>query len=239
MVINEGWNFGFIFEIPLDEGKQKLAGIKTIVMPLGVCLEPAISDKLLNWIKEGGTLISILPPGVYNQFGQKDDRITKTVMGNIEYELNAKYDKMKILKLDKNSNVSETQIKDNGSYIKADYGKGKLIILTNASPVPEDALMNLVSEATPRDYFVKNQSFRVVVRKSDKYLYAFIVNPDYYDVKEDTVVVAGSFKSVVDLGTEKLAFPVPVNRLKKSTKFKLRLAPGEGTVIRLEPESLR
>lgn len=67
---------------------------------------------------------------------------------------------------------------------------------------------------------------------------AYIVVTFFVTIKfvEDTkiLILAGSYKNAVDLGTEKFAFPAPIDKLENSTSFKLRLAPGEGTVIRLE-----
>ena len=70
-------------------------------------------------------------------------------------------------------------------------------------------------------------------RESDKYFYLFINNPAYYDAKEDTVIVARKYRQAFDLGGN-YAFPIKTKTSGDSTSFDLRLAPGEGTVIRLE-----
>jgi hypothetical protein len=65
------------------------------------------------------------------------------------------------------------------------------------------------------------------------HFYFFVVNPDYHHPQEDTVNFSGEYRGAVDLGCD-AAFPVNTMTTKGITAFRLRLHPGEGTVIRLD-----
>jgi hypothetical protein len=75
--------------------------------------------------------------------------------------------------------------------------------------------------------------FRLVLRHSSRYLYLFVFNTDLRHARTDQVLLAGEHGGAVDLGFE-VAFPVPTRVERGTTRLSLRLAPGEGTVVRLE-----
>ncbi|HCU38046.1 MAG TPA: hypothetical protein DGT21_22220 [Armatimonadetes bacterium] len=59
------------------------------------------------------------------------------------------------------------------------------------------------------------------------------MNPDYYADREDRIILSGQYGDAVDLGCD-VAFPVKTTFARGAAAFDLRLAPGEGTVVRLE-----
>ena len=60
--------------------------------------------------------------------------------------------------------------------------------------------------------------------------YLFALNPHTREVREDEVTVAGQFSHCVDLGVGS-GVPLPVSVENSGTRFRLRLHPGEGTVV--------
>ena len=60
-----------------------------------------------------------------------------------------------------------------------------------------------------------------------------MVNPAYYEAKEDRIILNGEYGDAVDLGCD-TAFPVKTSLAASTTSFDVRLAPGGGTVIRPE-----
>jgi len=122
---------------------------------------------------------------------------------------------------------------DGGRLLQTPHGQGRLIVFTASDPLPTDALIKQVEATTPRDFYSAGRGFRIVARESDDHLYLFVVNPDYYADREDRVILSGQYGDTVDLGCD-AAFPVKTTFARGSTAFDLRLAPGEGTVVRLE-----
>jgi hypothetical protein len=57
---------------------------KVIILPQAPCLPPGLTERLLAWIKRGGTLISVGMPGIWDQYGHEDDRLLKQVFGPSE-----------------------------------------------------------------------------------------------------------------------------------------------------------
>ena len=228
---NDGWNYGFIYEEPLLEGKQSLRGISTMIVPRGVCLKPEMTDLLLAWIKQGGTLVAVLPPGMLNQYGRPDGRLMLEITGSANQDFSEDFKRWspgepKALK-------NTVVLADQGKLLRAKYGKGQLIVFTDSDPLPTEDMVRLVEANTPRDFHAAGGNFRVVARESRDHLFLFVVNPDYYEAKEDRIILSGEYGDAVDLGCD-AAFPVKTTFARGATAFDLRLAPGEGTVIRLE-----
>jgi hypothetical protein len=231
-----GWNYGFVYEEPLLEGKQSLSGIKTLIVPRGVCLKPKLTDLLRPWIKEGGTLIAILPPGMLNQYGRPDGRLVREITGNASQEFSEDFSRWS--PGEPTTLKPTVALQDEGRLLRAKYGQGQLIVLTESRPLPTEAVVKLVREHTPRDFHAAQGNFRIVARESRRHLFLFVVNPDYYESREDRLQVSGKHGRAVDLGCD-AAFPVKTSFAAGTTSFDLRLAPGEGTVIRLEKADTR
>jgi len=223
------WNFGYIHEHALLEGAQSLDGIETLIVPRGVCLKPETSETLLAWLRRGNTLIALLPPGLLDQYGQPDGSLLRAAMGEVRWALNEDFTEATAEGAEAAiSAVADDQCK----LVRAQCGKGLLAVYTASDPFPHDHLLDLVKEHTPRDVSTASGLFRIVLRESDKHLYLFVVNPDLYDAQEDEIVLAGEHPDAVDLGCD-VAFPVKSRVSDGTTRLRLRLAPGEGTVVRV------
>ncbi len=226
-----GWNYGFIYEEPLLAGKQSLEGISTLIVPRGICLKPETTDLLLKWIDQGGTLIALLPPGMLNQYGRPDGRLMREIAGS---DAGGFSEDFRTWTPTETATFADTvSIADGGTLLQAPHGQGRLIVFTASDPLPTDALFEQVETTTRRDFYSAGRGFRLVARQSDDHLYLFVVNPDYYADREDRVILRGEYGDAVDLGCD-AAFPVKTTFARGATAFDLRLAPGEGTVVRLE-----
>ena len=227
---DDGWNYGFIYEQPLLAGKQSLQGISTLIVPRGICLKPETSAMLLEWIKQGGTLIALLPPGMLNQYGQPDGRLMREIMGTDAGQFSDDFRTWTAA--DTVAFADTVTLADGNTLLQAPYGRGRLIIFTASEPLPTDALVKRMEATTPRDFYSAGRGFRIVARESDDHLYLFVVNPDYYADREDRIILSGGYGNAVDLGCD-AAFPVKTTFARGATALDLRLAPGEGTVVRL------
>jgi hypothetical protein len=228
------WNYGFLEEDLLAEGRQTLGGTKTLVVPRAVCLRPEVSRKLLEWTRGGGTLVAILPPGALDPYGQPDGSLLRAAMGGLTYDLAPPYKRMTVSGTGGGAVTSRDLGTEGCKLLAAALGKGRVALLTCADPLPEKDLLKLVERHTPRQLKTSAGRFRMVLRRSRKRLYLFVFNTDLRHARTDQVSVAGEHRDVVDLGFE-VAFPVPSRVERGFTRLQLRLAPGEGTVLRLTP----
>lgn len=226
-----GWNYGFIYEEPLIAGRQSLSGISTLIVPRGICLKPETSAMLLHWIEQGGTLIALLPPGMLNQYGQPDGRLMREITGSDAGQFSENFRTWQAA--DAATFPDTVSIAESGTLLQAPHGQGRLIVFTASDPLPTDALVEQVEATTPRDFYSAGRGFRIVGRESADHLYLFVVNPDHYADREDRIILSGEYGDAVDLGCD-AAFPVKTTFARGATAFDLRLAPGEGTVVRLE-----
>ncbi|MDD5708487.1 MAG: beta-galactosidase, partial [Kiritimatiellae bacterium] len=226
------WNYGFVWEDVLLEGRQSLRDFQTLILVRGVCLRPETTALLVEWVRGGGTLIALLPPGELNQYGQADGRLMRELMPGLDYVMDEQYTRISVTET--GGNVREERAAEEGvRVLRRQAGTGEMVLLTQASPYAETTLLSEVNRLTTRDFEAVNGKFWWVARQSPAHLYLFVVNPDFDDTLEDKIRLTGTFGRAVDLGCEK-AFPVPTAVEDGRTTFALRLTPAEGTVIRIE-----
>ena len=230
----EQWNYGFVFDDVLLEGKQSLAGIRTLIAPRALCLKPEVSTRLLAWVHKGGTLVAILPPGIHNQYGRPHGELCRSILGDARIALNAEFTQATVEGMDDARVTAEPTGQRDGTMLTARYGAGRLCLYTSSAPFPDEHLLKVVARHTPRDVWTAAGRFRLVLRESERHLYLFVVNPDLYATTEDVVLLAGRHPGAVDLGCA-AAFPVRATMKDDETRLHLhlRLFPGEGTVLRV------
>ena len=74
-------HFFFVPETAISEGTEKLDQFRIIVSAYATHLRPEVRQKLLDWVKRGGTLIASGPLALYNHYGRKDNNLPKEVFG--------------------------------------------------------------------------------------------------------------------------------------------------------------
>ena len=116
------------------------------------------------------------------------------------------------------------------------YGRGRLLLFTRCEPLPEVALIRLLNTTTPRDYTFQHHRLKANVRNAETHLYVFLINTSESQAQEDVFIIPGRFCEMVDLGCDG-AFPVKGVCVDGETHIPMRLAPGEGTVVRLTRSS--
>lgn len=79
----ERLDYGFLWESLVLDGKQDLEGSDVIIIGRGRCLSVKAQEKLLQWMRGGGMLISVAgAPGIYDEFGRE----AGTLLRGIEKE---------------------------------------------------------------------------------------------------------------------------------------------------------
>ncbi|PWU17482.1 MAG: hypothetical protein C5B50_11330 [Verrucomicrobia bacterium] len=233
-------NYPFLYvpeEAVLDG--YSLSQHKVVILPQAPYLPEKVTDRLLTWIKSGGTLISLGLPGLWNPYGHDDLRLVSQTFGQTraadrqpghwiwQWEL-----------VKTNSSVTEQIYNEKGhlTAASAHFVKGRVLISTG--PFDSANLQALFYRVLDQSIGAKPAScdrnlFELVLRKENHgQQYLFVLNPHTRDSREDRISVQGKFARCVDLGIGS-GIPMPVTVEHAETSFRLRLYPGEGTVISL------
>ena len=233
-------NYPFLYvpeEAVLDDG-YPLKAHRVIILPEAPYLPAALTDRLLEWVRRGGTLISLGPPGIWDQYGQQDGRLMRTVFGPCEIEDQQPGHWQWSLKLLDASMRVETVHDEQGRMLaaRARYGKGTFLVSTSGY---EDSQRKRVFYQTldrtlgPRPATCVSDSFELVLREdSQRRQYLFVLNPHARDIRQDQIVLRGKYRECVDLGVGS-GVPIALRTANNETRFSARLYPGEGTVIAL------
>jgi hypothetical protein len=114
--------------------------------------------------------------------------------------------------------------------IEKECGKGKVYMRLN--PVKEDALYEIISRHAPRMFYQENGKFHLAMRQGKKgELYLSALNPDVYQTFEDEIVLKGEYKDMADISCN---FPIIPSSKDGLTRFKVKLGPAEGIMIRIQ-----
>jgi len=240
LLFPKNYPFLYVPEQAVLDG-YKLNQHKVIILPEAPYLPMGMTEKLLQWIKQGGTLISFGPPGIWDPYGKEDMQILKAAFGQNEIvdEDPGKWKWRWNMADSPNNSIQQT--KDGQGKLKAATarcGKGCVLLSTGAFDTEElkKVFYNVVDGAIgQRPVSCAKDLFELVLREDKRgHKYLFALNPDTRDIREDEIIVAKKFHECVDLGIGS-GIPLSITRQDSHTKFHLRLHPGEGTVISLGP----
>ncbi len=231
-------NYPFLYvpENAVLEDHYDLSRHKVIILPDAPYLSPEMTDKLLAWVKRGGTLIAYGVPGIWTPYGKDDMRLVTTVFGKSEVH-DTQPGKWKW-----NWNLTQptanVQVIKDGENLKgafATYGKGKVLVApTGFEGAMSAPFFRAIDTAIgDRPAACSHGKFELVLRE-DKHghRYLFVLNPHTREVAQEDVELAGDYTRCLDLGVGS-GVPVSLSHSEKNTRLTLRLAPGEGTALEL------
>jgi len=125
--------------------------------------------------------------------------------------------------------------KDQPLLLAAPLGRGRIIL----SAVPIYGLGGLIRDEISRVVISpacgEKAGVLTTILREDRAggRYLGLINTDAREALATRVVLAGIYRRITDLGVGD-SFPVPVQVEGESTRIPVRLAPGEGTILRLE-----
>ena len=231
-------NYPFLYvpeEAVLEDGYD-LGRHKVIILPQAPYLPTAMSDKLLEWIKAGGTLIAFGLPGIWDPYGRDDNRLVTTVFGKSEInEVKPGTWQWTWKLLEKRAKTLPISDGDKFGGAVAPLGQGTVLVSTDNYTQPQ--LQKLFYETLDKaigkkPFSCDGDTFELVLRANETgRRYLCVLNPHTRDVREGHITVAGEFRAV-DMGIGS-GIPVPCSVKNNETQFKLRLHPGEATAIAL------
>jgi len=224
-----GYNYGFLHERPLLEGRQSLEGIQTVIVPLGFCCPPELAELLLAWTGKGGNLVLLGPAGMDDQYGKPDNRLLRAALGYSGWTRGDGY-------VWQPEGAGTPAINQELRIYQGAHGQGRVTLMSDLSGAfPMDALMEAVAERTAPTVRCDNRDFVVVVREAPDAYYLYAVNANARPLEgpgEAEITLRRPIVAAADMG---LPTPVAVPTVQRGeeTSFRLRLDRGEATVVRL------
>lgn len=226
---SRGHDYGCLFERFIMDGRQPLVPYKLLILPDAGSLPDAFVDKLLDWVRGGGVLLTTGPTGVTDELGSPSGRFLNAVLGAERWVV-AKG------KLSVKKGTSGVQLVASDSYqqpglIRRDVGRGK--VLLRLSAVSDSALYDAIGCHAPRKFYAAQNRFHLAMRDGAREgLYLSALNPSCYDRLQDEIVLAGQYREVTDVSNN---FPIIPRIEDGKTSFTLSLAPAESVMIRIRP----
>ncbi|MDO9543353.1 MAG: sugar-binding protein [Kiritimatiellia bacterium] len=235
----------------IADGLEKLSDYKTLILNMPR-LEDGVVEKLIPWVKKGGTLILSGPGGAYDKFGFYDGRMNREFFGieGLEKKKGIKSIKGTGLEIDlkekefycvnqwkENPKVEIlARFNDNSPAIfAARYGKGKAYM--SLAPFREneefkEMLFGWIREVQPvQDVMCDEELVEPVLREDGQgNRYLCLVNLVSDKECKPLIALNGEYAQVVDLGLGN-GVPVKTRTEEGLTFFERRLGGGEGTVL--------
>jgi len=227
------YHYAFVPEEYVLSGREDLNRYRALLLPFATQFPPGLTDKILPWVRSGGTLIIAGVAGAYTAYGERDGRLMAELFGQIEQERVGDLAwKIHVGKL--RAGVLDVGAEP-GRALLADYGKGRALLAAEATDLaPEGVLarrcLELVDAVAPRRVWATGAPVEIVLRQSEGHLHITLINPDVRREARLTVYLARPCGLAVDRGIER-GFAVPLRDHGSGQAFDITLAPGEGTLI--------
>ncbi len=213
-VLEDGdYHHAVVFERELAAGRDRLANYKVLLLPYAVALPEWLGPKLVAWVKGGGVLIAAGPFAQYTAYGKDDGAAWRGILG-------------------------EARIADGTAVQDVSFGRGRAMVIADFSAVDvadnERAIWAMIDKVAPREAWCEDAKMGLIVREGKggvRYVVAF--NRSVDEAVESEVRLAWPVRKATDLGVRTGA-AVPLRKQGAGVSFRLRLEPGEGTVVKTE-----
>ena len=247
-------------EAVIADGREDLSGFKVLICSHGIHHMPGYTDRLLQWVRQGGVLIVLGPEGLYTPLGKPDCGLMKELFGisRVEYSpksaatlgaLNLDGQAVDLTQTGKrfwliremapreNTTVRAKFRDGSPAVVHSIYGKGEALYCpagTEGDPSGQVFLAQFMDQRLPpRMAWCDSNQVELMVREDDKgerYLVMVHYNPEH---SVSIQLALGSvYPRVADLCTLSPT-PVPVKTSHGMTTFTMELLPGEGTLLAL------
>ncbi|MCC7517581.1 MAG: beta-galactosidase trimerization domain-containing protein [Verrucomicrobiae bacterium] len=234
------YHYAYVPEEYILSGKDDLAKYTVLLLPWATHFPPGLTEKLLAWVKNGGTLICSGMAGAYTPYGEEDGTLAKELFGVTDAQV--WYDEGLGNDWSWAWNVSGlkpgVQSLDEHTYghtLLASYGKGRALMVhrlkdLNVGGPATPHLERLLDQAAPRRAWTEGAPMEMVLREKGHQLDVVLINPNPLHPARATIHLADGYRSAVDRGVER-GFPVPLRKTDRGQAFDITLAPGAGTVL--------
>lgn len=84
---NQYVDFAYVFEQALLDGKDKLSNYSILAVPSSLFVSDQMQKDLLEWVNQGGVLVTFGPLGLYNEYVRPSQLLMNAVFGPADYHL--------------------------------------------------------------------------------------------------------------------------------------------------------
>ena len=223
----KGHNYGFLFEALLLDGRQSLTGRKVILLPHGVTLPDAMAEQLEAWVRDGGVLIALGPPGLYSPHGAPRGKLLSAAFGNSKWTRDPKRSYWRV----EFGREPKYPYPSDGRFFLAEarLGRGVLYVANACPTVLLDTIYGIVRTCAPRTFFARGHKFELILRQGPDCQFLSICNATPKE-QEDEIVLRRSRATIMDRDT---GFAIATNVQPNEASFRLRLGPAECMVARI------
>lgn len=219
----------------VTDGRAKLDDFDIVILPYAVYFPDRLGKLLGDWVKKGGTLLSCGPFGLYDKFGFDRTELWTQVFGARKpWRLNRAFpywDQHRLWHWEMDGAKNDV--------VEQALGKGKVVV-TLRSLRDRDfrnrmgfGLMFGFDKWARRPVRSTNGLETALLETSAGKKFLCIVNPNVDRPTSDTIILAGNYKSAVDVDVPG-GFPVPLRNSGQEASFSLSIEPGGFSMIALE-----
>jgi len=238
-------DFRYVPEELVVDGTEELTEFRALVVPCAPYFPAGLAQKLLDWTKAGGTLIAAGVPGIYDPYGFHKPELMDGVFGSaLRYDYTGDHKRWRWGLDPRGKTAVIVSSDDRTLLVEAKHGEGAMLVAGESfssqahgkrlAAAVVQRLRATIGRPTAES---GRHGFEMVAREDGGgQRYLFITNPSLRETIADDVTVDRAYSRVIDLGISK-EFAVPIAERAEGegawTRFRVRLAPGEGTVLKL------
>jgi hypothetical protein len=216
------YHHAVVFERELAAGRDRLGNYKVLLLPYGVALPEWLGREMVQWVRGGGVLIAAGRFGQYTAYGKDDGAAWGAIMGTAEV----------VEKDGKAAFADGNAVKD----VRVE--RGRAIVMADWRGLEDEAhqatMRAAIDRAAPREAWCEKADLGLIVREGKGGVrYVVALNRSADRAVEDVVRLTWAAKRAVDMGVATGA-AVPLRKNGAGVSFRLRLEPGEGTVVKVE-----
>jgi len=214
------------------DGRARLEDFDALILPYALYMSAPLRERIENWLKERPRLLVAAGPfGLHDEIGQPAGELLATAFGK---------DMIRPLE----STTGKWAWTDGGDagdpFRTARVGPSKVVLLLK--PVSQcrglasfkDRVVAPIEACARRYAWDDANAFELVLREQGDIRYLGVLNPNPDQAADGNIHVAGGFQNVTDLDYPE-GLPIPATIDDNHVVFRLRLEPGEATILRLLP----
>jgi hypothetical protein len=212
----------------ITDGREELSQYLVVVVPWGINMPTGVQHRLAEWVRGGGTLVALGPPGLFDEYGRPSGTLISLAFGPALWQYDAQTACW---------TTNDLAPFDKGHAFQARLGTGRVTVLPTAADPQHDifpAVAALMREAIPQPLVTTAiQGVELLLGEDETGArYLFAINLDVTTGKQGIVAVRGHYSTVRELTVEG-APRVPTHCADGLTRLPLSLQPGEGQLFAL------
>ena len=230
---------GLFYELVPEEyfadGRAKLDDFDAVFLPCAEYLSEEHQQRLIDYVRAGGTLISIEPPGVGDELTRPSGLLLREVYGLQSVSFDEEAGRWEF-ELAGAKSVAGTELRGIGA------GKGEAYLCPTAlgralgDQEGQEALIRLLAARVKRTAYAEDAKLEVILRVTEEgERYLFVLNPDPDERASDRLLLDLPVSAAVDVSVEG-GYPVKVASEGERSSIAMTLGPCETAILYLTSE---